>query len=539
MKLIKIFSSLLLIAFVTITVTGCKKVLEQTPQDRIDVELFFKTRNDAEAALNGAYQSVFADLIPAYYLNNTLAAREIEQFDDITARAIQYRPSLRIDNDGGVGSLWISSYRALARINLLLEKLPTMPNDLFFERNMPAGRDRKKEVEGEAKFLRAFIYYNLVINWGDVPLIVSFPTSGSPGDNQTPRTPAADVWIQIKKDLADAESFLPVNHNFYAANLSAGTQRLYSKGKATKGIAQLMLARIAVRERNWQVAADKANEIINNGQFTITPNYASIFINTPITTSQNSTESILEIQSVANGFNNTGGLGPWEFVGIGRTKVTDTLRNFYQGGMAIDNPFDIRMLYSFNYSYNTDRTLRGIGMIKYYNRDGTSPYNSGDPFNFVLGRLSEAYLIRAEALNELSYPNNAALSLINNLRARAQNSAANNYPVVIRRPNRPDTTVLAKGIPPASFTTGVNVEPVTTQAAFRRLIRGEYQRELAFEGHMWYNILRWDLQDNTQNALWYVYLNQNLPGGNVGKILLPIPQSEILVNTALRQNTGY
>lgn len=539
MKRINFNSKVVLFFLGVLFLTGCKKVLDQTPEDRIDVELFFKTRTDAESALNGVYQGVFSDLIPGYYLNNTLAAREIEQFDDVTDRPTQYRPSLRIDNDGGVGGLWVASYRSLVRVNLLLEKLPTMSNDLFFERGVPANRDRKKEIEGEAKFLRAFIYYHLVLNWGDVPLITSFPTSGSPGDNQTPRTPAAQVWEQIKKDLSDAENFLPVNHNFYSSSLTATNQRIYSKGKATKGMAKLLLARIALREKQWQIAVDKTNEIIASAQYTLTPNYASIFINTPTGSSQNSSESILETQSVANGFNNTGGLGPWEFAGPGRTKVTDTLRAIFKGGTTLTDPYDLRMLYAFNNNYNADRTLRGINMVKFFNRDGSSPYNSADPFNYVLGRLSEAYLIQAEALNEIGYPNSTALNLINSLRTRSLNTSANNYPVVIRRPSLPDTTVLAKGIPPVSFSAGSNVEVVLSQSEFRKLIRYEWQRELCFEGHQWYNILRWDLQDNTQNALWYVYLNQNLPGSDQGKLLFPIPQSELLVNTALKQNKGY
>jgi starch-binding outer membrane protein, SusD/RagB family len=512
--------------------TSCEKVLDQSPEDRIDLENFYKTREDAEAALIGCYNIVFNDVVPGFHLANVLSAREMEHIGDIKLRQVQYRPNLTTATDGGTGGIWNNSYRSLARINLLLDKLPDIPQPYFVEAGVPQTRDRKAEIEGEAKFLRAWLYYNMVQNWGDVPLIITYPKTASPSANYVARTPAAEVWTQINRDLADAEAKLPLNHNFIRPNTNASTARIQSKGRATRGMAKLMQARIALRNKEWQVAATKCDEIMKLGQYTLNPSFTQTFVNIPAG-SQNAPESILETQAVNQGFVNTGGIFGWEFHTTGRTQLTTQVASIYQGNYL--DPFDVRYLFSFNVQYNTNNSLKGSTLLKYYNRDNA--FASADPFNYVLGRLGEVHIIRAEALNELSYPNNEALTLINGIRARAKDA---NYPFTTRRVGKPDTIVYAKGIPNVSFTAGTTVLAATTQADFRKIIREEYWRELAFEGQQWYNLLRWDAQDGTKEALKAVYLNDlSISGAAEGKILWPIPDAELRINPQLKQNSGY
>jgi starch-binding outer membrane protein, SusD/RagB family len=550
MKLnIKITTACLLLT----TLFSCTEVLDQLPDDRIDIDKYYVTRDDAETALIGVYDQVFGTCVPAIMLLNSLSAREMEQKSDIRLRAVQYRPNLRIDNDGGAGSLWRNSYNAIARINLLLERAPAISTGAFDEIGMPAGRDRKNELLAEARALRAYLYYHMVQYWGDIPLVTTFAKSANASDNLVARTPAAQVWTLIDEDLTFAEQYLPWNHNFLRiAGFSAAQQRTNTKGRFTKGMAKLMLARIALKDQNWTVAAAKAKEIMDNGAFTLNPLFQLTFLNTPAGTSQNAPESILETQ-VANAtspsFNNTGGIGTWEFVAGNTVQITDTLFNMYEHGpfnlpdnRALTDPRDVRIMFSQNLRdpniYNADRSIRGICMFKYYNRDNT--YASTDAFNYVLGRLGEVHLIRAEALNELSGPTAEAIGLINGLRNRARDLT---YSAVLRRPGtRPDTTVFPKGIRPVvlNAATTATTLGVTDKASFRRLIREERWRELAFEGHQWFDILRYDAQDKTKNALKVVYLdNPSLPGTNEGKLLLPIPDAERVINPRLTQNPGY
>lgn len=527
------FINFLFVLMLLITSNSCTKVLDQVPNDRIDVENYFKGRADAETALIGAYDIVFRNLVPTFTINDMFSGREIQQIGNIQGRPVQYRPVLRINNDGGTGGLWTQCYQALSRINLILEKVPEIPDGLFEQQGNPPTVNRKNEILGEAYFLRAWIYWQMALNWGDVPLVIEFPKSAQPGDNLIARTPVIEVLKQVDDDLLKAEQYLPLDHRYFSQNMSAVAIRIASKGRATKGIALLMQARRALQEKQWQVAADKANQIIGLGIYSLNATFTPIFNNTPAG-GQNTVESILETQSVRDGFNNTGGIFTWEFYTNGRTEVTPQWNTNYQGNYL--DPFDVRQLFSSNISYNANNSLRGITQFKYYNRDGA--YNSADPWNYIIGRLGEVFLIRAEALNELSFPNAEAITRLNELRARAKQTT---YTVTVRRQGLPDTTVSAKGILPLSTTAGQpNTLFVGSQNDLRNLIRDERWRELAFEGLRWFDLRRYNEPSGKHSALVAVYLdNPAIDGTDPGKLLWPIPNGQIIVNPKLTQNPGY
>ncbi|TAE30796.1 MAG: hypothetical protein EAZ91_09190 [Cytophagales bacterium] len=220
--------------------------------------------------------------------------------------------------------------RSGARINLILDRVPAIPESFFLEVGVPATRNRKAEILGEARFLRAWIYYNLTMNWGDVPLVLNYPTSALPGNNQVPRTPQIEVLKQVLDDLTFADANLPWNHNLFRANQAAAASRIQSRGRATRSMAKLMLARIALQNKQWQVAADKAREIMQSGQYTLNSVWTQTFSNVPAGR-QNSTESILETQSIRDGFVNTGGIFSWEFWTNGRLQITQQVYDNYDG----------------------------------------------------------------------------------------------------------------------------------------------------------------------------------------------------------------
>jgi starch-binding outer membrane protein, SusD/RagB family len=511
---------LILLIFSTI---ACDNILEPVPNDRLDSESFFKNREDAEAGLIAAYDIVFRDIAPTIVQFSDRASRSVVQVGDNTGNVIQYRPNLETGRDGGSGTFWTNSYRALARINVLIERVSLLDESLFTEVGVPNTRNRKQEILGEAYFLRAYVYYNLVQHFGGVPLVLTFPTSANPADNYIARASEADVWTQIKKDLNLAVEGLPLNHNLIRANQNATLQRTQSKSRATKGMANLMLARVALREQRWDDAIKFSDAILNSKEYSLTATWTSIFQNT---TGQLATESILEINNVKDGFNNTGGFTfGYEFFTNGRFAFAPEANYFFEGSYR--NPRDVRQAFCAN--VNGADTTR-ISPFKYYNRDG--PYASNDWFNFVLGRLSEVYLIKAEALNEKSFPNNEALTLINAIRARARDNAY----LVSTVGGRP---LYATGIRSISFTNSATTIEVKDQVAFRQFIRDERKRELMLEGHEWYDILRYDLYDKGDRAVKSTFLAQGITGSNNGKVLLPIPIAEIRRNPLLTQNAGY
>ena len=494
--------------------TGCEEeILDKVPEDRVDLETLFETPADAEAALIGVYQPFFRQMTQDLMFNMSLSARELYDAQrGLANRPISFRPALRIDNDGGVSGLWRAAYETISRANLVNERVVEIPDVLFVESDVP-NKNRKSEIIAEALFLRAFCYYHMVLNWGDVPLVLEFPRTSDAGANDVERTPVEEIWTQIVSDFEFAEANLPWNHEeikvFEDGDLEGPL--VNSKGRVTRGAAKMMLAKIYLKDQEWQLAADKANEVIQSGEFELVDDWTTIFHNQPAG-SQNSAESIWEAQTEREGFNNTGGYF-FRIESPGRTSATFDAYSMFEGNFT--DPRDVRQGFSMFPRESDPENF--ITQLKYYNRGGG--FGTDDPFNFVMLRLGEAYLIRAEALNELSYGGQESLDIINRLRARAEGSFSG---------------VDYAGIAPFDYTL------FPDQASFRQAIRDERWRELMFEGHQWYDLLRYDSYDNGTRALTAVYLdNPDEPGADPGKILWPIPDREVRVNKELVQNPGY
>jgi hypothetical protein len=506
--------SLPLLFLLILAVGSCDDALDLVPRDRVDLDILYETPSDAEAGLVGAYQPMVRVLMQDLMLNLSLSAYEFyDARRGLANRPVGYRPALRIGNDGGSGNIWVQGYIAISRVNLLLERVPDIADGLFAQA-YPDNPDRKAEILAEAKFIRAYTYYNLVLLYGDVPLLLEFPASSDPAENQVPRTPAEQVWDQIRADLTDAAADLPWNHLERIVYDVAGNPLdpiINSKGRATRGTALLLLSRLHLRFQEWQAAADRSLEVIeNDGSVELAEDWTRIFSNSLVDNeSQLSPESLWELPTFRDGFNNVGGY----FFRVQSPTIvsaTPAAYNFFEG-----DSLDLRQ--GFSMTPSQDQPDLYIRAEKFTNRDGG--YGTPDPFNFIVFRLGEAYLIRAEALNELGYPNAEAFERVNTIRARTAGTFNQvDYPGVV--PFTPDS--------------------LTTQEALRQGIRDERWRELMFEGVRFYDLLRYDGYDGGARALVPVFLDDpSVEGADPGKILLPIPDRDIRLNPALTQNPAY
>jgi len=489
--------------FLMLSFSTCE-VIDLAPNDRIDLAKFYSTASDAESGLIGGYITTFnSPAVNFIFFNNRSSDDLTAPIDGRQSDALMFRPIMD-RNNGDANGLWNDSYGALAALNLLISRVPSMDEGLFGR--PPAGQfNRKYEILGEAKFLRAYIYYNLTQFFGDVPLVTQFPTSSDPAKNQVARTPKAQVMDTVMADLAYADKYLPWQHNNLAT--IAEDQVVQSKGRATKGAAKLLAARIFLQRKEWQKSIDKCKEIVGSGQFTLTRKWTTIFSSSNLA-SQNSSESILEIQTKRGPgeFNNNGGYSWFHQDGAPRRGATIDAFNLFEGSNT--NRKDVRKEFSMSQVVGTPTQIYAL---KYAN---SFPWwDAANPFNFIPMRLTECYLIMAEALNELSYPSSEALGYINTLRSRAADPNFTNGPV--------------SGIAPYSLVT------FDTQLKFRQAIREERRRELMFEGHRWFDLLRYDAMDGTTKAMDAVGLT------SPEKLLFPIPQGEIIVNSLLVQNPGY
>jgi starch-binding outer membrane protein, SusD/RagB family len=519
----------ILLTLLTVLATTCN-VIEPVPEDRIDLEVFYSTAAEAESGLIGVYTQVFQELYVDFLnVNNRSSGDITAPTNGAKTDVLIYRPGLSEANDGGSSAIWDRSYKALAYINLLVEKVPSM-DSVQFAKIPEESFTRRASVVAEARFMRAFIYYHLVQFFGDVPLIFTFPLSSEPEDNKVARTPASDVWKAIKSDLAYAQKYLPWNHNYLVAD--GGSQIIQTKGRATRASAKMLLARINLLDQEWQEAIDQTNQVINESGINLSSTWTSIFD----PTIQNSNESILEIQTEANGFNNTGGYAWFHQDGRPRRGATQEAFDLFEGTQ--ENPKDVRKVVSMSQSIQQPDD---IYISKYQN---IFPWwDTKAPFNFILFRLTEAYLIKAEALNELNGGSNEALQLINIIRGRSQDLSFRGGAIT--------------GVNPLQQANN------STKELLQASIRDERRRELMFEGHRWFDLLRYDSYDGGIRAVKESFLSQhfeyknsagitisskicpngkqctNIPVSHPGKVLLPIPQGEILRNNLLIQNEAY
>ena len=249
-----------------ITFVGCKKFLDLEPPYAQDAENYFQNQSDYELALIGAYDLLQASFLSVWIgeiaSDNTIAGGEsvtdtegLHQIDDM--------------NHGGVNnelrSVFRWNYAGVTRANYILENKDNI--------DFPG----KDVIIGEARFLRAFYYFELVKFFGDVPLIIN-QRLGVEEVAQLNRAPVAQVYSQIEEDLIYAASVLPISSSI--------------KGKATKGAALAFLGKAYLYQNKWTEASSTFNDIISNGWFSLIPDYADLFS----VASENNSETVFDVQ---------------------------------------------------------------------------------------------------------------------------------------------------------------------------------------------------------------------------------------------------
>ena len=198
-------------------------------------------------------------------------------------------------------SVWNGCYQMINRANLVLSKAPDVTDNT-------ALRD---VVVGEAEFLRAWAYFELVSQWGDVPLYTEVVTSAT---GYKAKSPAADIYTQIITDLTDAVSKLPATAS--------------QQGRATKGAANALLGRVQMQNGDYNAA--KAALLQVYGKYSLVPNFSDNFDGdvkvaaTQLTAGHEfNSESIFEVAFVDKGDDNFN----WGYTGEGATADVSIMRS--------------------------------------------------------------------------------------------------------------------------------------------------------------------------------------------------------------------
>jgi tetratricopeptide (TPR) repeat protein len=391
----------------------------------------------------------------------------------------------------GVLDLWRGPWPGILRSNIVISVAPGLNIDETI----------KNRSLGEAYFLRAQYYFVLVRFFGDVPLITQPQSSSS---NLYPsRTPANEVYEQIISDLERAVELLPVKQDYADAD----------KGRASKGTAVGMLAKVHLTRGNWQEVVNLTTQLQSMG-YSLNANYADNFR----METENSNESLFEVQYAANAgydFWSNENQSSWAstFMGprssglvagaYGWNQPTQEFVNQYEPG---DNRKDVTILYegapAFDgQQYSASWSFTGYNVRKFLVPLSVSPSFDNSPLNFPVLRYADVLLMRAEALNELGQTASAEAPL-NEVRNRA-------------------------GLG--------DIQSGLSQSDFRNAVLKERRLELAFEGQRWFDLIR---VNNGQYGLNFLH-SIGKTNADEHHLLLPIPQIERDRNPNLTQNPGY
>jgi starch-binding outer membrane protein, SusD/RagB family len=293
---------LLMPAVLLVAAAGCDSALTTDPVDRVPAENAIVDAATARAALVGAYDALQA---LSYYGRTFQVLGDLSADNAEHVGTFQYlgqvdRNQLQADNTA-VTNVWIAIYDAVARVNLILQKVPDVPGLTAAQKN---------QILGEAHFLRALHYHNLVKFWGDVPMPLE-PLDSPAEAAQLTRAPKAQVYTQILADLTQAEQLMTTAKQARQASL---------------GAVRALRARVLLYNENYQGALDAANTVQAMG-YSLAPLFESLFTDEGTDTP----EDVFRVSFTATEYNEMG----YYYLFDGRWEVAPTA-NLYAAFTATD-----------------------------------------------------------------------------------------------------------------------------------------------------------------------------------------------------------
>jgi hypothetical protein len=399
---------------------SCKKFLDLKPIDSPTEDNFYVDEKGLQGGLVSAYDALQDN---GLYGNTLFSLTEIrsdnmEDNDQGASGGVRYQIESfaeRPDNTL-VTEAWLASFKAIYRCNVVLSRAPEIDMDSV----------RKKQIIGEASFLRGLNYFNTTRLWGKLPLITT-PQSSTEARNNT-RADTAAIYTQIIADLTTAVNNLPP------------TWPDAQRGRATTNAARGLLAKVYLYQKKYDLVVSTIQPLVN----AINAGTVVGLVPQP-STFPNATKTSRDILFSARFL--LGGIGE-------SASQNNRLRNV-GGNNAVILPPSL-------FEPNDNRRA----LVAPTSAGGERPgkYNGPQVNNEVSAdvpilRAAEAMLIYAEALNEIAYGNTAAFTALNAVRTNA-------------------------GITP--LTPGT----LTNQASFRAAVYKERRLELALETDRWFDIVR-------------------------------------------------
>ncbi len=470
---------------ITLVLMSCKKsFIEIKPESNVTVDILYKTDKDFQDAVNGCY-NVFQTQYQNYWVFGDLSADDIEEnipnhFDHVSFEQFTVN-----DRQAILGSTWRNYYNAIFRANAIISNI---------EKADAAVVKNKNQYLGEAKFLRALAYFDLLRIFGDVPMITT--NISVEEATTTGREKLAKVYDEVViKDLQDAETKLPAKYTGVDV------------GRATSGAAKAILGKVYLTRKDFVNAEAKLKEVTSMG-YTLLPNYKDLW---NYTINEHHSEYIFDIEYEE-------GIGEGSTFTHSFIPAWTTLTNYFgvKGGtppsdgaptpelFAAFDSKDIRRDVSVQYGITINGVFTPIPTTTIQaSKSFTTKYitpvlsNNDSRANWKVIRYADVLLMYAEALNE-----------------NGKTTEALNFSKMVR--NR------------AGLEGYVNL----TQSETREKIYLERRFELTLEGQRWFDLVRTGRAYTTMQSM----------GMKPHMTIFPIPltQIQIINNAAIfSQNPGY
>lgn len=508
------FKSIIFVLSISL-LSACSEWLDLRPESEIVLEDYWQTEAQATSVLSAGYRAL---TLPAA-IERMMVWGELRS-DNVVEGSGTGLDMLRIMNVNitptNMYADWGVFYEIINYCNTFLYYAPEV-----IKRDQNFTESKLHQMEAEALAIRAFAYFYLVRAFRDVPLILE-PSIHDLQNYDVAKSTERQIIDQIIADLLKAKQTS-------RADFGKGA---YNKGRFTRNAINALLADVYLWDQQYANSINLCNEILNDKSLKLVEGDKVI---NEVFNLGNSKESIFELQFDKDIQHNSTVNWAYGFSGVPTGQLSFPLYltskgNFspftYAASAVKESTEDIRE----DHFIGTGVNGTGYSILKYAvinvteNADGTfTPRyrTSAATTNWVVYRLSDVMLMKAEALVQLSEDNTQnfreALTLVNTTYLRSNETADS-----------------------------LNFTAYATQADMEKLVLRERQREFLFEGKRWFDLLRIVRRKGDSSAI-LAYLSPKLSGDNmqlkrlsvIDGLYMPILKSELDINLKLKQNPFY
>ena len=473
--------------------------LDLVNPNELSPETFFETSNQLRDATNAAYANLqtLGLYTRIYFFANDLMSQESTGLGSLAGDLRQFIDHSWNASHGPIAQMWTTLYQGIHKANFVIENASRVPEVAITD-------ELRNHFEGEARFLRAYYYFELVSRWGEVPLLTNVATV----PEGVPVSSTEEVYAAILADL-----------QFGVDNmLSVGDLPADRLGAATRGAALALKGKVHLFREEWDMARQMFEAVDQEGYVLVDE-----FFDNFTEESENNGESIFEVQFTTE----FGASGSWGAAGSGVAETTFRSQEYsFTGWRNVipsetimdefedDDPRFAFTFYSEGDLFNNgqDTVQSGVNVAderpnwrKYQRHYKEFPPCCESGINFRVIRYADVLLMHAEALNELG-DQAGAVALLNQVRARPS----------VDMPLYGTAEMDGRGF------------PVGTQDEVFEAIQHERISELTGEQKRYMDLQRWGLTSTV------------VPNYQAGvHERWPIPQVEIDANAELTQNPGY